>query len=105
MKTPEDKEIILTLRSIPINPVSARWVARVTFPAGASVQTRLPIEVMDGEDVPVAAGCLEFAGRQLKVKDGRASLAYADFVAGKHARGVWLHRDGSEPVPGGLTFE
>ena len=104
MKTPPDKTIVFTLISHRTAKPKLRWMARVTFPPGADGDTMLPIEISDGEDEPVRAGTLEFAGQHLRVKDGVAELRYSDFVAGVHSVPLWLHRRGMPPVPGGLTF-
>ena len=57
-----------------------------------------------GEDGTIQ-GVLEFLGRRLPVKDGQAVVTCRDFIAGKHAPAVWLHRKGLASVDGGLTFE
>lgn len=104
MKTPDEKTIVFTFKSHPLKNPALCWEARVTFPPGAGAETPLPIAVTDGAGSPVAAGVFEFAGRELPVKDGRAEISYGDFIAGKHATALWLHRPGQEPLPGGLTF-
>jgi len=103
MKTPADKTVTFVYVSHPTKTIGWRWEARLTFPAGADAQTMLPLEIQDGEGKPVD-GMFEFAGRQISVKNGEGRLAYADFVAGKHATSVWLHRSNIEPIPGSLTF-
>jgi len=104
MKTPPDKTISFTIISHRTQRPELRWMAYITFPAGSDETTVLPIEVTGDRDIPVASGTLEFAGQMLAVKDGMASLRYADFVKGVHSVPIWLHRDGMDPVPGGLTF-
>lgn len=104
MKTPADKTIVMTFGSHPMRKASQRWQAELTFPAGSGPETMLPLVIKDGEGVPVASGVFEFAGQRLKVVDGRTALSYADFIKGKHAVPLWLHRRGMPPVPGGLTF-
>jgi len=105
MKTPADKTITMTFHSHPVRLMHQRWTARLTFPPGATADTMLALSVTDGEEHPIAAGTLELAGLRLAVKNGAASIKFADFVAGKHEKGVWLHRRGMNPLPGGLTFE
>jgi len=105
MKTPHDREITFVFGSHPTKDLAWRWAARLTFPAGATAQTPLPITMVDGYGQPIAAGEFEFAGRRLPVRDGKTSIVYADFIAGKHAVPLWLRRPGIEPIPGGLTFE
>ena len=103
MKTPADKTVIFTFVSHPTSHIPWRWTATLTFPAGANESSALPLEIVNGEGDPVT-GTFEFAGRQIPVKEGKGTLSYADFIKGKHATGVWLHRKGIEPVPGILTF-
>ena len=57
------------------------------------------------EALPVSEAVFEFAGKRLRVRDGRTSILYSDFVRGKHAKSVWVYRHGMLPIPGGLTFE
>ena len=104
MRTPADKTIAFTLVSHRTARAAMRWMARITFPPGSGGGDILPVEVVDGEDCPVADGVLEFAGQHLRVRGGEAGLRYADFVAGAHSVPIWLHRDGMPPIPGGLTF-
>lgn len=104
MKTPPDKTIAFTFISHRTEKSEQRWIAHMTFPPGADGSTMLPIEIMDGNDEPVGSGTFEFAGCSLEVRDGMASISYADFVKGKHSVPIWLHRRGMPPVPGGLTF-
>ena len=103
MKTPADKTVTFTYVSHPTKNVSWRWTATLTFPAGADAGTLLPLTIVDGCDEPVD-GFFEFAGRKIPVKRGKANLAYADFIAGKHETAIWLHRKNIEPIPGSLTF-
>ena len=103
MKTPPDKTVTFVYASHPTKDVSWRWEAKLTFPAGADEKTLLPLEIVNGEGTPVT-GTFEFSGRQIPVKYGRGTLRYADFIAGKHATAVWLHRKGIVPIPGILTF-
>lgn len=104
MKTPADKHIAFTYVSHPTKTISWRWTATLDFPAGADETTVLTLTLVNGEREPVREGTFEFAGKMIPVKDGKASLAYADFIAGKHASAIWLHRPDIEPIPGSLTF-
>lgn len=104
MKTPDDKTIALTFGSHPTRDLRMRWTAVITFPAGSTESSVLPIAVRDGNGDLIADAVFEFAGRRLKVKAGAASIGYGDFVRGKHSVPLWLHRPGMPPVPGGLTF-
>lgn len=104
MKTPEEKTITMLFGSHPMRDLRQRWEIRLTFPAGATAATMLPIDVRDGEGTPIARAVFEFAGKSLAIRDGKGEIAYADFIAGKHEKSLWLHRPGLAPVPGGLTF-
>ena len=104
MKTPSDKKIAFYFVSQEVARADDRWSARVHFPPGATASTVLPIEVLDGNEEPVADAVLELFGQRLKVKDGATSTTYADFIAGVHSTPVWMHRNGKKPVPGELTF-
>lgn len=104
MKTPDDKTITFTFGSRPMKPLRHGWRATLVFPPGSAAGSVLPITVTDGAGDPVLSGVFEFAGCRLNVSGGSASIAYADFIAGRHSVPLWLHRPGIEPVPGGLTF-
>lgn len=105
MKTPEGKTIAFTLMSQPAKNPKACWVAKVLFPGGSDERSVLPIEIVQGDGSPVREGVFEFAGRRLAVRDGKARIAFKDFVRGKHEKALWLYRkDVPEPMPGGLTF-
>ena len=104
MKCPLDKEIAFLFVSHPTSRLEWRWQARLRFPAGADETSVLPIELTDGFGRPIEAAVFEFAGQRLKVKDGRAKIAAADFLRGKSETALWLHRKGIYPIPGGLTF-
>ncbi len=105
MKTPADKLIHFSFDSHPTKRLEERWSAKLTFPPGSTATTVLPIEIVDGNGVPVRAATFEFAGQRLPVKDGQASIVYADFIRGKHEVALWLYREGMPPIPGGLTFK
>lgn len=96
--------IHFTFMSHPTPELSIRWQAVVTLPVELKPETALPIEVADGNGEPVAEATFEFAGRRLKVKDGKASITYAEFLKGKSNTALWLYRKGHWPIPGGLTF-
>ena len=105
MKTPEGKTIVFTFMSQPTKDPAGCWVAKLTFPGGSDEQAILPLEIVQGDGSPVPEAIFELAGRRLVVRDGKARIAYADFVRGRHETALWLHRkDVAEPIPGGLTF-
>ena len=105
MKTPACKQITMTFHSHPTKSLAMRWTAKVHFPPGADGDTPLAIDMVDGEGTLVSEAVFEFAGKRLRVRDGRTSILYSDFVRGKHAKSVWVYRHGMLPIPGGLTFE
>ncbi len=104
MKTPDGKTITFTFVSAQLKDPEKRWAVNVTFPPGAGPDALLAVAAEDGLGRPVAEGVFEFAGRLVKITGGTGSLAYADFVRGKHETGLWLRRPGLDPVPGALTF-
>lgn len=104
MKTPADKSVSFLFVSLPVKDVSNRWTARITFPPSSVDSTIVQVEVRDGEGQVVDDALLELFGLKLKVKGGFASLSCAQFIKGIKAERVWLHRQGRESVPGGLTF-
>lgn len=105
MNTPPDKKITMTFHSHPTKHLYMRWKMQLHFPPGASAETIIPITVIDGEGKDVDVAVLEFAGKRIRIKDGKGELSYADFIAGKHAKAIWLYRHGILPIPGMLTFE
>ncbi len=104
MKTPEDKTIAFTFHSHPTKDRKLWWIAKVTFPPGSTADTVLPITVTDEDGVPIGSATFVLAGKSMVVKDGEASMTFAEFIAGKHSVPIWLHRDGTQPVPGIPTF-
>ncbi len=104
MKTPPDKRLIITFHSHQTKDRAMWWKAQVVFEPGSVADTILQISVVDGLDVPVAAGVLELAGQRLEVHDGKTQISYRDFIAGKHEKALWLYRDNMLPIPGALTF-
>jgi hypothetical protein len=104
MNAPEGKTIAFLFVSHPAREKKLRWRARLVFPPAATAATALALHVMDADGAPVGEGTFVFAGREIPVRGGRGEMAYADFVAGKHEKALWLRRPGLEPVPGGLSF-
>lgn len=105
MKTPADKTIVFRFASHPAKDARMWWSASLVFPAGSDETTMLLITALDGEQNPIKSAVFEFAGQHIKVKDGKGSISYADFIKGKSSVPLWMHRKGLPPVPGGLTFE
>lgn len=105
MNTPPDKQITMTFHSHPTKHLYMRWKMQLHFPAGASSGAVIPITIINGEGVPVDGAVLEFAGKRIRINGGKASITYDDFIAGKHAKPIWLYRHGILPIPAMLTFE
>ena len=104
MRTPPDKTITLTFASHQVKDTRMRWAVNLTFAPGIGEGDSLEISAEDGEGEPVESAVFEFAGRRVPIAGGRGSIPYADFVRGKHEKGIWLSRPGRESVPGALTF-
>ena len=104
MKTPKDKKISFLFVSLPVKDLSNRWTARVTFPPASTDSTVIQVEVLDGEEKIIDKAVVGLFGLKLKVQNGLASLTCAQFIEGLRAERIWLHREGRESVPGGLTF-
>ena len=104
MKTPPDKRIAFKFHSHPTKDLSMRWQATVAFPPGATADTPLEITVLDDDGNRIKSAVFVFAGKELPVVDGSASMTFAEFIAGKHSVPIWLHRKGLRPVPGVPTF-
>jgi hypothetical protein len=105
MKTPDGKTITFTFMSQPTVDPKCCWVAKLLFPGGSDERSVLPLELVQGDGSPVPDAIFELSGQRLVVRDGKARISYADFVRGRHEKGLWLYRkDVPEPIPGGLTF-
>lgn len=104
MRTPSDKPLSFVFVSFPAHEMKMRWSAKLNFKGSEDSSSVLDIEVHDGEGEAVKKGVFEFAGQMLAVNDGLTKISYADFIAGKHDRAIWLHRKGFPPIPGDLTF-
>jgi hypothetical protein len=105
VKTPADKTIAFTFYSLPTTRRGQGWKARVVFAPGSCDGSSADVEVVGADGRPVDAATFVIAGQSLPVCRGRATLPCAAFAAGRHETGIWLHREGENPVPGALTFE
>ena len=105
MKTPADKTIAFTFYSLPTARPAQRWKARVVFAPGADDGASAEIDVIGSDGAPIQDAVFRLAGHSTPVKDGRASLSFADFAAGRDDPAIWLQRRGETPIPGALTFE
>lgn len=82
-----------------------RWKAHLTFEPGSTENSEALLEIVDGEGSAISEGVFVFAGQAITVKNGVGRLSCRQFVAGKHDGAIWLHRKGTPPIPGALTFE
>ena len=80
------------------------WFVELTVPARASVGTKLTIQVGDRVRHPIPSGTIEIAGRTLAFAEGRAEIAYEDFLSGLRDSRVAVCREGAAAVPGRLLF-
>lgn len=104
MRVPDGKTLTITFVSHQVKDAKLRWAAEVTFPAGAGPDAALRVHAEDGAGEPIAKGVFEFAGQAVAIAGGEGAVRYADFVAGKHEKAIWMRRPGAGPVPGSLTF-
>ena len=80
------------------------WFVELTVPARATVGTKLPIHVGDRVRHPIPSGTIEIAGKTLAFAEGRAEIAYEDFLSGLRDSRVAVCREGSVAVSGRLLF-
>lgn len=104
MKTPDGKNVRIVFASHQMKNTLERWWASVSFPAGTCGDGQLPVSATDWENRPLDKAVFECFGICIPIKNGKGSVSCADFIKGKHATAVWMHRDGMKPVPGSLTF-
>ena len=81
------------------------WFVELTVPARATVGTMMTIRVGDRVRHPIPSGTIEIAGKTLLFADGRAEIAYEDFLSGLRDSRIAVRREGaSAAVPGRLLF-
>ena len=80
------------------------WFVELTVPARATVGTKLTIQVGDRVRHPIPSGTIEIAGKTLAFAEGRAEIAYEDFLSGLRNPRVAVCREGAAAVPGRLLF-
>lgn len=81
------------------------WFVELTVPARATIGTKLPILVGDRVRHPIAAGTIEIAGKLLEFIDGKAEIAYEDFLSGIRDSRIAVRRESdAAAVPGRLLF-
>ena len=80
------------------------WFVELTVPAHATVGTKLTIQVGDRVRHPIPSGTIEIVGKTLAFAEGRAEIAYEDFLSGLRNPRVAVCREGATAVPGRLLF-
>ena len=81
------------------------WFVELTVPARATVGTMLTIQVGDRVRRPLSSGTVEIAGKTLSFAEGRAEIAYEDFLSGLRDPHVAVRREGAtSAVLGRLLF-
>lgn len=80
------------------------WFVELTVPARATVGTKLTIQVGDRVRHPILSGTIEIAGKTLPFTEGRAEIAYEDFLSGIRESRIAVYREGAAAVPGRLLF-
>ena len=81
------------------------WFVELIVPARATIGTMMTIQVGDRVRHPIQSGIIEIAGKTLPFSNGRAEIAYEDFLSGLRDSRVAVRREGaSAAVPGRLLF-
>ena len=80
------------------------WFVELTVPARATVGRKLTIQVGDRVRHPIPSGTIEIAGKTLAFAEGRAEIAYEDFLSGLRDSRIAVCREGAAAVPGRLLF-
>ena len=80
------------------------WFVELTVPARATVGTKLTIQIGDRVRHPIPSGTIEIAGKALPFAEGRAEIAYEDFLSGVRDSRIAVCRKGTAAVPGRLLF-
>ena len=80
------------------------WFVELTVPARATVGTKLTIQIGDRVRHPIPSGTIEIAGKSLPFSEGRAEIAYEDFLSGIRDSRIAVCREGASAVSGRLLF-
>ena len=80
------------------------WFVELTVPARATVGTKLTIQIGDRVRHPIPSGTIEIAGKTLPFSEGRAEIAYEDFLSGIRDSRIAVCREGASAVSGRLLF-
>ena len=99
-----DEEVRFYYASVIGTEDDKAWFVELTVPARATVGTKLTIQVGDRVRHPIPSGTIEIAGKTLSFAEGRAEIAYEDFLSGLRDSRVAVRREGAAAVPGRLLF-
>ena len=99
-----DEEVRFYYASVIGTDDDKAWFVELTVPARATVGTKLTIQVGDRVRHPIPSGTIEIAGKTLAFAEGRAEIAYEDFLSGLRNPRVAVCREGAAAVPGRLLF-
>ena len=100
-----DEEVRFYYASVIGTDDDKAWFVELTVPARATVGTMMTIQVGDRVRHPIPSGTIEIAGKTLAFAEGRAEIAYEDFLSGLRDSRVAVRREGAvAAVPGRLLF-
>ena len=99
-----DEEVRFYYASVIGTDEDKAWFVELTVPARATVGTKLTIQVGDRVRRPIPSGTIEIAGKTMAFAEGRAEIAYEDFLSGLRDSHVAVCREGATAVPGRLLF-
>ena len=99
-----DEEVRFYYASVIGTDDDKAWFVELTVPARATVGTKLTIQVGDRVRHPLPSGTIEIAGKTLAFAEGRAEIAYEDFLSGLRDSRIAVCREGAAAVPGRLLF-
>ena len=100
-----DEEVRFYYASVLGTDDDKAWFVELTVPARATVGTMMTIQVGDRVRHPISSGTIEIAGKKLTFADGRAAIAYEDFLSGLRDSRIAVRREGAlAAVPGRLLF-
>lgn len=100
-----DEEVRFYYASVLGTDDDKAWFVELTVPARATIGTMMTIHVGDRVRHPIPSGTIEIAGKTLPFSDGRAEIAYENFLSGLRDSRIAVRREGaSTAVPGRLLF-
>ena len=100
-----DEEVRFYYASVLGTDDDKAWFVELTVPARATIGTMMTIRVGDRVRHPIPSGTIEIAGKTLPFSNGRAEIAYEDFLSGLRDSHIAVRREGaSAAVPGRLLF-